>query len=95
MQESCRTIGEVIDRCIHDETEEWFRQHKGYRSREEALANDVRLVSATVERRRGGYLTVHVGLVTHDRRTTTSNMFMWRLSDSKGYLRVQRAAKAV
>lgn len=80
------TMGQVVDACIKESTEEWFRQHKGYRSREEALASDVRLISATVERRPGGRLTVHTGIVTRDRNTTQSDMWKFHQSGELGYV---------
>lgn len=80
------TMGDAVDDCIRIETEEWFRQNGGYRTREEAFTNDVRLVSATCERRRGGFLRVHIGIVTGDRRTTTTNMYDFQLRQGLGYV---------
>lgn len=80
------TIGQVVDYCLKKTTEEWFRQHGGYRSREEAFANDFRLVSATVEKRPGGRLRIHVGVVTRDRNTTMSNYTPFRLRGSQGWV---------
>jgi hypothetical protein len=67
-----RRIGDAVDSAVKDATESWYAQHGGARSREEAFANDLRLLSATVERRPGGRLGIHVGLVTGDRRSTES-----------------------
>lgn len=86
MNKRRRTIGVAVDECIAKATEEWFRQHKGYRSREEALASDVRLISATVERRPGGELQCFVGIVTRDRRTTTQDWYRFKQSGELGYV---------
>lgn len=87
MVERRRTIGRAVDECVRDSTEEWFRQHRGYRTREEALSEDIRLVSATVERRPGGRLEVFVGIVTKDRRTTTQDWYKYQQSGELGYVR--------
>lgn len=85
------TMGQVIDECVKEATEEWFRQHRGLRSREEALAQDVRLISATVERRPGGRLTVHTGIVTNNRNTTQSDMWKYQQSGEIGYVTVTKS----
>lgn len=81
-----RTIGQAVDECIKESTEEWFRQHQGYRTREEAGAMDIRLVTVTCERQPGGFLEVFVGIVTNDRRTTTQDWYPFQLAGASGYV---------
>lgn len=84
-----RTIGVAVDECIKESTEEWFRQHQGYRTREEAAAYDIRTVCATVERRPGGRLQVFVGIVTRDRRTATQDWYTFQLTGKSGYVPIE------
>lgn len=93
MQRRRLTMGQVVDECIREATEEWFRQNLGYRSREEALANDVQLISATVERRPGGRLRVHTGIVTRDRKTTTSDMWEYQRSGELGFVETDKSKR--
>jgi hypothetical protein len=59
--------------------------HGGFRSREEAFANDVRLVTASVEIRPGKRVRVHIGIVTHDRATTTMDWYPFEHREDIGY----------
>lgn len=86
MERRHRTIGLCVDECIRNATEEWYRQNAGYRSREEAFANDFRLVTTTVERRPGGMLIVHVGIITRDRNTTIQDCWKYQYRDRVGYV---------
>lgn len=95
MEGQRRTIGSAVDECIKESTEEWFRQHQGYRTREEAAAYDIRLVSATVERRPGGRLQVFVGIVTRDRRSTTQDWYTFQLASKSGYVPIEASEASV
>lgn len=81
-----RTIGMAVDESIKESTEEWFRAHQGYRTREEAAALDIRLLTVTCERKPGGFLEVFVGIVTNDRRSTTQDWFPYQLAGKSGYV---------
>lgn len=94
MAERRRSLGAALDQCVKEATEEWFRQHRGHRSREEAAASDWKLLTTTSERRRGGYVKVYVGIVTHDRNTTEMSIWHWRWSDTFGYVRVEKSKAA-
>jgi hypothetical protein len=63
--------------------------HGGFRSREEAFSNDVRLVTASVEIRPGKRVRVHIGIVTHARATTTMDWYPFEHREDQGY--VQRS----
>ena len=80
------SMGEAVDYCVKITTEEWFRQHRGLRTREEALAEDVQLVSATCERRPGGRLVVHVGVVCRSRQATVSDAYSFYFAHDLGYV---------
>lgn len=81
-----RTIGDAVNECIKESTEEWFRQHQGYRTREEAAAYDFRQICVTCERYPGGFLEIFVGVVTRDRRTTTQDWYPFQLTGKSGYV---------
>lgn len=86
MNKHCRTMGEAVDAAVNQSSEEWFRRHRGLRSREEALVTDVKMVTATCERRPGGFLRIHVGIVTSDRNTTITDMYDYQLVDKHRYV---------
>lgn len=94
MERRRRTLGVAVDECVRDATEEWFRQHRGHRSREEAAANDWKLMNTTTERRRGGFVKVYVGIVTHSRDTTEMRIWNYRYYESVGFVRLDNS-KAV
>lgn len=83
------TIGGALDECISESTEEWFRQHSGHRSREEAAANDIQQVSGTIERLSGGRLRVWVGIVGRTREQCMTDWYPYQLQDKHGYVRTE------
>lgn len=84
-----RSPGAAVDACLRIATEEWFRQHRGLRSREEAAVEDFRLLSATLEKRPRNRLRIHVGIVTNDRRTTETQMYDFQLDAKQGYVQTE------
>lgn len=81
-----RSIGRAVDECIKETTEEWFRMHQGYRTREEAAAYEWQQLTVTVQKKKGGVLEVHCAVITHDRRTTHTDWFPFQQSGSSGYI---------
>ena len=90
MERRRRTIGHAIDECIKLSTEEWFRQHAGQRSREEAFAEDVKHVTTSSERYPGGRLAVQVGIVTRRRSQQQLDYYAFEVQGSAGYVQVRK-----
>lgn len=87
MERRKTTIGMAVDACIAEATEEWFREHAGMRTREEAASNDVKKIIAVTERFPGGRLQVSITVVAKTIRATHNAFFRYQLSDSLGYVR--------
>lgn len=90
MTQRPRTIGDAVDECIKLTTEEWFRQHGGMRSREEAFAEDVKVITSSIERHPGGRLMVQVGVVARRRSQELINWYSFERRGSRGYVQVVR-----
>lgn len=88
MERRRTTIGLAVDDCISDASEEWFRQHQGMRSREEAAANSIKAVNIVTERRPGGDLTISVTIVGTWHRESHNDWWRYRRDAQKGYVRI-------
>jgi hypothetical protein len=82
------TVGRCIDDALKESTEEWFRQHGGYRDREEAFANGLTSISASVELRQGGAVVVHVVLTARLKSQNLTGYQKYQREPGKGYVRV-------
>lgn len=80
------TIGQAVDQCIQAATEEWFRQHAGLRSREEAAANGIKKITAVAERFPGGKLQVSITIVAYTIRETTNDYYRYSRNGNSGYV---------
>lgn len=89
------TIGGALDECITDTSEEWFREHSGLRTREEAAASDIRQVSGTIERLSGGRMRVFVGITAYKRHQSMQNFYLYQLVGNRGYVRQEHSKAAV
>jgi hypothetical protein len=83
------TIGQAVDQAIKETSEEWFCQHAGLRSREVAAAEDITLVSATVELLKGGSLRVFVGITTRKHNEHLHDWYRFQRQGSLGYVRTE------
>lgn len=88
MERRRRTIGQAVDECLKLSTEEWFRQHGGMRTREEALSEDVKQVTASLELQPGGRLTIRVGIVTKRRHQEQLDFYRLQRNGKQGYVQV-------
>jgi hypothetical protein len=89
MSKTRMTIGDAVDQAIKETSEEWFSLHLGMRSREEAAAEDITLISSTVELRKGGALQVFVGVTTRRHDQHLHNWFRFQRTGGSGYVRVE------
>lgn len=80
------TVGRVVDACIKLTTEEWFRQHGGHRSREEALSEDVKEITTSTSRQPAGKLTVQVGVVTRKQSQQQLDFYRFQRRNGDGYV---------
>jgi len=94
MERRKTTIGGAVDECISEASEEWFRQHKGMRSREEAAGNGIKNVTGTWRRTPGGFLEVSVNIVGLRREFDHGDHWNYRLTDKAGYVRTEPKSKA-
>ena len=85
------TIGGAVDECIKTTTEAWFREHGGYRTREEAFTEDVKHVTSSTQRSLGGELTVQVGIVTRRRHQEKLDFYRFKLEGSRGYVQSEKS----
>jgi hypothetical protein len=95
MERRRTTIGQAVDQCIKETSEEWFSEHAGYRSREVAASEDITLVSATVERRKGGRLQVFIGISAHKHNAHLHNWYRFQCTAGRGYVRDEESKPAV
>lgn len=91
MERRRRTIGTAVDECLKLSTEEWFRQHGGMRSREEAFTEDVKGVTTSTELLPGGRLTVQVGVVARRRSQEQLDFYRFERQGSTGYVQVEQS----
>jgi hypothetical protein len=89
MQESRKTIGNAVDYCLKETTEEWYRQHGGMRSREVAFAEDIRKISTTVELEPGGIVRIFVGVTTRKYNQHMHDWYRFQRAGTGGYVRVE------
>jgi hypothetical protein len=89
LKEPRKTIGNAVDSCLKESTEEWYRQHAGMRSREVALAEDVRKISTTIEMEAGGKVRIFVGITTRKQHQHTHDWYRFQRSGTAGYVRVE------
>lgn len=94
MERRKTTIGQAVDDCISDASEEWFRQHKGLRTREEAAANGIKKVNVVTERFPGGRLQVSVTIVATSIRETHNAYWKYQRTPHAGYVRQEPNSKA-
>jgi hypothetical protein len=87
MPERRTTIGQAVDACLKDTTEEWFRQHAGLRCREEAYAEDVVQISATLELTKGGSVRIFVGVTTRKYNAHLHDWYRYQRTGGRGYVR--------
>jgi hypothetical protein len=80
------TVGRVVDACVKLTTEEWFRQHGGMRSREEAFAEDVKALTTSTSREPGGKLTVTVGVAGRKRVQEQVDFYRFQRRNGDGYV---------
>jgi hypothetical protein len=95
MERRQTTIGAAVDSCIVDATEEWFRQHAGMRTREEAAANDIRKVNVVIERLPHGRLQVSVTIVATTVRQTQNAYYRYQSTAKLGYVPVAGESRVV
>lgn len=88
MNATYRSWGIAVDACVTKTTEEWFRQHAGMRSREQALAEEVKEITVKSERRLGGFLDVRVGVVARKRDLQQLDLYRFRYKDKIGYVQL-------
>jgi hypothetical protein len=81
------SLGAALDAAIRDTTEEWFRQHLGQRSREEATSNDWKALTATQELKPGGFLTITVHILTRRSDDVLTDIYRLRRIEGQGYVR--------
>ncbi len=82
------TLGACVDESVIEATEEWFRQHAGFRDREEAFANGLSSISASVELWPGGSVTVHVVLTARARKQNLVAYEKYQRQPGAGYVKV-------
>lgn len=82
------TVGRCMDDAVKEATEEWFRQHGGMRDREEAFANGIKVMNATMELRPGGIVTVHVILTARKAQQNHIDYHRYQRQPGEGYVRV-------
>lgn len=95
MEHKRRTVGLAVDECIKLTTEEWFRQHGGMRSREEAFCEDVKVITTSTEVHPGGRLMVQVGIVARRRTQEQLDFYSFERRGSRGYVQVERSKAVV
>lgn len=88
MERRRRTIGRAVDECIKLTSEEWYRQHGGMRSREEAFSEDVKQVTTSLELKPGGFLTIQVGIVARRRHQEQLDFYRLARQGSDGYVQI-------
>lgn len=89
MVSNATSIGNAVDLCIKDSTEEWCRANQGYRSREEAMCEDIVSLGANVSRFHGGELTVWVTVMTKQKRGQLQNWYKFRRANGDGYVQIE------
>lgn len=82
------TPGACVDHSLSLATEEWYRQHGGMRDREEAFANGLKSISASMELRPGGCLVIHCVLTARRSRQNLVEYERFQREAGKGYVRV-------
>jgi hypothetical protein len=87
MERRRTTIGQALDQAIKETTEEWFTQHAGLRSREVSAAEDITLISATIELQKGGSLRVFVGVTTRKHNQHLHDWYRFQRQGGLGYVR--------
>lgn len=85
------TVGKVVDECIKRTTEEWFRQHGGHRSREEAFSEDVKAITTSTSREPGGKLSVQIGIATRKRSQEQLDFYRFQRRNGSGYVQETRS----
>jgi hypothetical protein len=88
MEKQRTSIGNAVDACLQETTEEWFRRHKGLRSREEALAQDVVQITATVELNKGGSVRIFVGVTSHQHDEHMHDWYCYQRREKRGYVQL-------
>ncbi len=82
------TLGRCTDDAVSAATEEWFRQHGGHRDREEAFANGISTISASVELAQGGRVAIHVVIAARAARQNHVDYMRYQRQPGQGYVRV-------
>ncbi len=82
------SLGACVDESVIEATEEWFRQHAGFRDREEAFANGLTSISAAVELWPGGSITVHVVLTARKKTQNLVAYEKYQRQPGEGYVKV-------
>lgn len=93
MHRRLQTIGRCVDHAVTLTTEEWYRQHGGLRDREEAFANGLKTISASVELTQGGRVAVHVVLAARASRQNLVGYERYQRSPGEGYILVLKPAR--
>ncbi len=88
MKHRLSTLGRCVDDATREATEEWFRQHGGMRDREEAFANGIKVISASVELTQGGKVAIHVVITARSERQNHVDYQRYQREPGQGYVRV-------
>jgi hypothetical protein len=94
MERRRTTIGMAVDQCNLRASEEWFRQHAGLRSREEAWLNDVAEMETEALLQRGGKLQVVVEIRGRTKQQHHVDVYTYRKQDKLGYVLWEPSKKA-
>lgn len=91
MAQKRKTIGACVDECVSRETEAWFSEHAGMRTRELAATESIVQVLVTVQRLSLGRLKVCVGITAKVREECTQNIWEYQLDGKRGYVETTKS----